>query len=127
MIVKQTKLREEVNAIINNFGKLIKEIRHEKKWSMAKLEKESGISQSLISDLENNKGKMPNIFTLVSIARALDFSDETFIEYLWGHVPTKNTDIDKNKKLEQALLNVGVSPKQLEGVMTYIDFTISRG
>lgn len=47
---------------------------------MAQLAEKSGTSSSLISDLENNKGKVPRMFTLMSIARALNIPDDSLIK-----------------------------------------------
>ena len=49
----------------------IKQIRREKNISLKQLSRKSGISSSQINDIENNN-KMPSIFTLELIAKALN-------------------------------------------------------
>lgn len=49
----------------------IKQIRREKNISLKQLSRKSGISSSQINDIENNY-KMPSIFTLELIAKALN-------------------------------------------------------
>lgn len=116
------KLKRDVSLIIENIGEVIKTTRTAKKWSMAKLAEEAAISSSLISDLENNKGKTPNIYTLIAIARALDIPDETFIEKIWKNVSKENKVISNDVKLRTALLDYGVPEQYIGNIMDYITF-----
>lgn len=125
MKIKQSELREDINKVLANFGKMVKETRQLKKWSTTKLAEESGISQSLISDLENNKGKVPNIYTLVAIARALDLPDETFVEQIWKNINKKSNSEQKNEfLLEKALREYGVPIESLNDIIIYIKYLV---
>lgn len=53
----------------------IKQIRTEKNITLRKLEELSGISNSFISDVENNK-KHPTVYTLCLLAIALEVKPE---------------------------------------------------
>ena len=56
-------------------GKNIKEVRNSKKWSLAKLSEECGISSSTLSQYENSL-KVPNLITSGKIANRLFYGDE---------------------------------------------------
>lgn len=120
----------EVTNILKNIGEMIKTERTKKNWSMADLADKSGISSSLISDLENKKGKVPNIFTLISIARALNLADDEFIKSFWRQSKTvrrKNKQSEQESEVRKSLLEYGIPQKALGGVMDYINMIIKAG
>ena len=55
----------------NNLQKL----RWEKNWSQLQLARESNVSRSVISDIENNN-TVPSVFTALKLARALHVNVE---------------------------------------------------
>lgn len=59
---------------------LIKEIRLKKKITQEELSQKSGISESYISELENNL-KMPTILTLCKLAEALEVEITKLYKY----------------------------------------------
>ena len=59
---------------------LIKEIRLKKKITQEELSRKSGISESYISELENNL-KMPTILTLCKLAEALEVEITKLYKY----------------------------------------------
>lgn len=59
---------------------LIKEIRLEKNMTQEELSQKSGISESYISELENNL-KMPTILTLCRLAEALEVDISELYKY----------------------------------------------
>lgn len=59
---------------------LIKEIRLEKNMTQEELSQKSGISESYISELENNL-KMPTILTLCKLAEALEVEITKLYKY----------------------------------------------
>ena len=59
---------------------LIKEIRLKKKMTQEELSQKSGISESYISELENNL-KMPTILVLCQLAEALDVEISKLYKY----------------------------------------------
>lgn len=61
-------------------GDNIRNIRKNKKISINKLSKITGISLGYLSDLENNKAKNPSIEKLESIAKALNVSVNDFFD-----------------------------------------------
>ena len=119
--------KDEVTKILKNIGDMIQAERAKKGWSMAQLAEISGISSSLISDLENNKGKVPNIFTLISIARALNLTDDEFIKAFWAQtkpVVRRKTERDKEDEVRTALLEYGIPSSILKGIMDYINIIV---
>ena len=118
-------LKRDVDIIVNNIGDLIRNTRTAKNISMAQLAKMYNLSSSLISDLENHKGKTPNIYTLVAIARALDIPDGTFIEKIWQNVNIHNKEISDDNKLRTALLDYGVPEQYVKNIMDYATFLAS--
>lgn len=111
--------KDDMKLILKNIGELIRTSRQNKGWSMANLATKSGISSSLISDLENNKGKVPNIFTLVAIARALEIPDETFISSIWSKVSSTCSRIKLEDRLRTALSEYGVPSRFITNIMEY--------
>ena len=111
--------KDDMKLILKNIGELIRTSRQNKGWSMANLANKSGISSSLISDLENNKGKVPNIFTLIAIARALEIPDETFIASIWNNVSPACNKIKPEDKIRTALSEYGVPNVAITNIMLY--------
>lgn len=121
---EKEELKEKAKKIVKNLGNLVNKERNSKGWSMAKLAEESGVSSSLISDLENKeKSKMPNIFTLIAVARALELPDETFANAIWDSVgkkePTKRENINY---LKTALNAYGLPSKYMNNILEYINY-----
>jgi XRE family transcriptional regulator of biofilm formation len=61
--------RETIDLV--RLGHKIRFLRQGKGWSLADLEKESGVSKAYISDIENGVAGKPNIQYVFSIAKAL--------------------------------------------------------
>ena len=60
---------------------LIKELRKIKKVTLKQLKKQTGISISYLSRIENNKVKNPSLLAIVKIAEALNLKlDEIYFE-----------------------------------------------
>ena len=119
--MEQSKIisKDDMKLILKNISELIRTSRQDKGWSMANLANKSGISSSLISDLENNKGKVPNIFTLIAIARALEIPDETFIASIWNNVSPACNKIKPEDKIRTALSEYGVPNVAITNIMLY--------
>ncbi len=121
---QQELLETELKCIIKGIGGTIKMKRDELGWSTDKLSKESGVSTGAISALENYNNKMPNIYTLVSLAKALGLSSDAFLELLAVKTLNDKKNTDKIKSLDSALLMYGVPYDVLNQVKSYIDFSI---
>ena len=116
-------LKNKVNKIVENIGTLIKNQRAEKGWSMAHLASLCGLSPTLVNDLEHHKGAVPNIYTLMALAKALELPDDEFIKLFWSKVNNEHQDkINKQARLKTVLTEYGLPPKYISKVMTNIDF-----
>lgn len=117
-------LRDQVLDLLHKVGDLIKTTREAKGIKMADLAKRSGVSTSVISDLENHKGVMPNIYTLITIANALELPEGAFLQLMWGNITTQETvdSINRLDKLKQSLLEYGLPNECLDRVIDYIDY-----
>jgi len=126
-ISEKEKLRDKVNQLLDDIGDLIRNERTNKNIKMAQLSEMAGVSSSVISDLENHKGVMPNIFTLISIANALDLPNETFINMMWGNLDERNTleDIGKQERLKAALSDYGLRANYIDRVINQVNYYIS--
>lgn len=98
-------------------GDNIRAIRKEKKISINKLSKLTGISLGYLSDLENNKAKNPSVDKLNLIASVLDVSvDVLFKDDIEKWDTTLNTELIKE---EVALYETGEF-KTAEAAMQFI-------
>ena len=70
-ISKQAKIYEQL--ILNQIGAFIANKRNEKNITIRELNKITGVSIGVISDLENAKS-MPRVETLIKLAEALEIS-----------------------------------------------------
>lgn len=127
MKLEHNKLREKVEKALENIGDLIKKERKRKDIKIAKLSALAGVSSSVISDLENHKGVMPNIYTLVAIADALDLPDETFLNVIWGNVANKKTldNVGKQERLKAVLSDYGLKANYIDKVINQINYYVS--
>lgn len=127
MKLEHNKLREKVEKALENIGDLIKKERKRKDIKIAKLSALAGVSSSVISDLENHKGVMPNIYTLVAIADALDLPDETFLNVIWGNVANKKTldNVGKQERLKAVLSDYGLKANYMDKVISQVNYYIS--
>lgn len=121
------QLKEKVLKILFNIGDLIKDTRKAKKIKIADLAQGANVSSSVISELENHKGVMPNLYTLISITHALGLPDETLFEHAWKNVSKTQAfnDLPMLDKLKNALTDYGLPPACLNNVISYIDYYIA--
>ncbi|XZH36947.1 helix-turn-helix domain-containing protein [Clostridium perfringens] len=74
-----------------NIGKKLRELRKDKSLTLRALAKKSGVSQSYISDLENEKNNKPSIDILNKLANALEVSITNFLEVeIYDELPPNN-------------------------------------
>ncbi len=118
---------EQVKQVLHNIGDTIKQARINKELSMSDLAKQSGISSSVISDLENYKNVMPSIQTLMLIANALELPEDTFIKEVWVNVAEKNANRDSLaiEKLRLALAEYGLPAMCMERIIDQINYYTS--
>lgn len=79
---------------MDNFGKQFKELRNSKNISLRQLERQSGVSNSFISQIERGKRNIPKPSTLEKLAKGLRISKEEIFKM--AGLETDNS-IDKYK------------------------------
>lgn len=110
-----------MKPVTTKLGIKIKQLRHEKGYSLDKLAKITGTSKSYIWDIENNPTRKPSAYTVTKISKALGVTVEYLLgdSFLIDDIVLKNVffgkynllnDIDK-KRIEQLIdmwLNEGL-------------------
>ena len=121
------QVTEQVKQVLHNIGDTIKQARTSKHLTMSDLAKLSGVSSSVISDLENYKNVMPSIQTLMLIANALELPEDTFIKEVWVNVAERNANRDTIavEKLRLALSEYGLPAVFMERILDQINYYTS--
>lgn len=119
--------KEQVDKILKRIGKLVNTHRQQKQWSMAQLAKYSGTSSSLISDLENCKGKVPSMFTLMSIARALNIPDDSLIKIFLMFNKEERSETNAETLLHNLLLTYQVPTGAVNDVIILLNMLAKIG
>ena len=123
----QENFKNKVKRILRDVGDLIKTTRDRRKMTMSELAQKAGVSSSVISDLENYKGIMPNIYTLLTIANALELPEETLLEIICKKATRKNDEKNINKldKIIKLMVEYGVSPIFVREIIEYMQYFIA--
>ena len=127
--ISQTRrqLQEEVKTIIRKFGAVVAKTRKDKGLKLQELSQESGVSIGVISDLENKKDKIPNLYTLIALARILEIKNDDFLQIIFGEIihkdPNKKTPSDM---LVDALVAYGVPSDVAANVLVGIDLCYGK-
>jgi transcriptional regulator with XRE-family HTH domain len=103
-------------------GEKIRALRNKRRWTQKELAMVSGVDQSIISDLENNKKAGTRIETLVALARALSVAtDGLFVPV--DPVPVEPTDpqIDVMMRLVEDML-----PDERQSAEIFIRFVLAQ-
>lgn len=121
------KLKEQANKGLFEVGDAIKQIRTQKGWSMSELAKQSHVSPSVVSDLENHKGIMPNVFTLLSLAKALELPENALLEIMVNKTfnTVKGEKIDQISQITRLMIDYGLPPSCVDRVLDYMNHFIS--
>lgn len=95
---------EEIKATIWDSVKTLKEARVQMGWSIAELSRRSSVSVGVISDLENNKGKVPSLANFIALTRTLHMSEFFVLRTIQG-IPSQRKQKDDKKELEYMFKN----------------------
>ena len=114
-------MKDEINynQIISTFGAMIKQERINRKLTVAELSELSKVSVGVISDLENDRGRVPSLISFLKLVVALDLPSTLFVDMF--KETASCDDNNKTKILETALLKYGVSPMALQVVIDVIN------
>lgn len=126
-ISKQAKIYEQL--ILNQIGAFIANKRNEKNITIRELNKITGVSIGVISDLENAKS-MPRIETIIKLAEALEISLSLIFENMKpatqkisNHSKIIPDDINKYDKISTLLAGLSYTKEDITDIISYIKFT----
>ena len=121
------KLKEQANKGLFEVGDAIKQMRTKKGWSMSELAKQAHVSPSVVSDLETHKGVMPNVFTLLSLAKALELPENTLLEMMVNKTfnTIKDENTDKISQITRLMIDYGLPPSCVDRVLDYMNHFVS--
>ena len=126
-ISKQAKIYEQL--ILNQIGAFIANKRNEKNITIRELNKITGVSIGVISDLENAKS-MPRVETLIKLAEALEISLSLIFENMKPATQkTSNKskiipdDMNKYDKISTLLAGLSYAKEEITDIISYIKFT----
>ena len=126
-ISKQAKIYEQL--ILNQIGAFIANKRNEKNITIRELNKITGVSIGVISDLENAKS-MPRIETIIKLAEALEISLSLIFENMKPATQkTSNKskiipdDMNKYDKISTLLAGLSYTKEDITDIISYIKFT----
>ncbi|MBS5860197.1 helix-turn-helix transcriptional regulator [bacterium] len=118
------KIQEEVKTIIRRFGAIVAKTRKDKEMKLQELSQKSGVSIGVISDLENGKDKIPNLYTLIALAKTLEIKNDEFLRTIFGEVIHKDpTQKDSRDMLVDALVAYGVPIDVAANILVGIDLS----
>jgi transcriptional regulator with XRE-family HTH domain len=87
-----------INSKSKSLGELLKELREANKLTLREMEKQTGISNAYLSQVENGQIKKPSPNYLFKISEALNYPYESLMERAGFVVPSK--DVDPSDKSE---------------------------
>ena len=126
-ISKQAKIYEQL--ILNQIGAFIANKRNEKNITIRELNKITGVSIGVISDLENAKS-MPRIETIIKLAEALEISLSLIFENMKpatqkisNHSKIIPDDMNKYDKISTLLAGLSYAKEEITDIISYIKFT----
>lgn len=106
----------------------LKNARNQIGWSIAELSRRSSVSVGVISDLENDKKKVPTLANFIGLTRTLGMSKEFVLGTI---LDCKLCDKEDNKATTETIINdlrdYGIHDKEsIDFIMQTIDFVKAR-
>ena len=122
------KIKEDVKHVISEFGVLIRQERKKQEINIQELSAKSGVSVGVISDLENQKKeKIPNLYTLVALARTLKISNTAFIRLIFGNIAhEEKKEKTPDQILTEALVAYGIPTDVAANILVGIDLAYGK-
>ena len=110
-----------------NLGKVLGLVRDEKGLSLRKVEKDTGISNAYLSQLERGIATNPSPSVLHKLAKCYDYPYSKLME-LAGYIKAeeKGKQDDPLKEAQIALMSSGLDQEQVKKVMEYVGFIKSQ-
>ena len=111
-----------VDSMLIAIGKIIKEQKEYLGLTVADLSEKSGVSVGVISDLINNRGRVPSLINFVKLAVALELPEDMFTGLIKGKIEQVQRDNKCSREdVEQVLLRYGLKKESLPTLMAQID------
>lgn len=106
----------------------LKRARNQIGWTIAELSRKSGVSVGVISDLENEKGKVPSLANFIALTRALGMSKEFVLGLVLDYkICSKSQKVDTSKSIINNLQEYGIHDKEsIDFIMNTIKFVKDR-
>lgn len=111
-----------VDSMLIAIGQIIKEQKERLDLTVADLSEKSGVSVGVISDLINNRGRVPSFINFVKLAIALELPEDMFTGLIQGKIEQVQKDNKCSREdVEQVLLRYGLKKESLPTLMAQID------
>lgn len=103
-------------SLLEIIGKIVKDKRKALGLTVMKLSQEADVSVGVISDLENNRGRVPSLVNYIKLAEALDLPKDMFTLQ-----DTKiSTQQEAEAILREALRNFGLNKTNIDVMIVQI-------
>lgn len=119
---------EDIKRTIFEAVTYLKKARIQIGWSIAELSRQSGVSVGVISDLENEKGKVPTLANFIGLTRTLGMSKEFVLATILDCKLCNNKEkTNTQETIVNSLRDYGIHDKEsIDFIMQTIDFVKSR-
>ena len=117
----------DIDSMLIAIGQLIKEQKGYLGLTVAELSKKSGVSVGVISDLINNRGRVPSLANFINLAIALELPEDMFTALLQGNIEyVQNNNNCTSDDVELVLRKYGLSEENIEVTMIQINALIEK-
>ena len=111
-----------VDSMLIAIGQIVKEQKERLEMTVADLSEKSGVSVGVISDLINNRGRVPSLANFIKLAVALQLPEDIFTSLIQGKIEqVQKTNNCTREDVEQVLLRYGLKKENLPMLMAQID------
>lgn len=115
-----------IDSMLIAIAKMIKEQKEALNMTVAELSEKSGVSVGVISDLINNRGRVPSLANFAKLAIALELPEDMFTGLIMGKIDAvQKMNNCKREDVERALLQYGLSKSNVPNIMIQIDALIA--
>ena len=111
-----------VDSMLIAIGQIIKEQKEFLGLTVAELSEKSGVSVGVISDLINNRGRVPSFINFVKLAVALELPADMFTGLIQGKIEQAQKDNKYTSEyVRQVLRGYGLNKTNVDSLMIQID------
>lgn len=111
-----------VDSMLIAIGQIVKEQKERLEMTVADLSEKSGVSVGVISDLINNRGRVPSLANFIKLAVALQLPEDIFTSLIQGKIEqVQKANNCTREDVEQVLLRYGLKKENLPMLMAQID------